>query len=321
MTNLEFSQEGEIALVKHEGEVLKAYRCPAGVWTIGCGLTKHSGVITPRPGMVISKKESRRLMHLAIERNYAPRVRKHLDTSVVRHPQAAFDGGVSFDFNSGRIHNASWPRLFRSRQFPAARKSLMQWVKGGGRVLKGLERRRRDEAEMIFEGHYPSIVPARPKPHREFSAFVIELDNETRKEVRAALASLGYKVGDLAPWIRASAVRAFQRDHDLTRDGLIGRATLSALQREIDAAKKTVTAGTGAAAGGGSVAGSDVIAETVPAGPESLGLSPELVTAAGSLLLAGAVLYGLWLAFTYRDIIAVRIANVLPGAAAWLRSF
>lgn len=321
MSNLEFSPDGATALVHHEGEVLKAYRCPAGVWTIGCGLTKHSGVITPKPGMVISKKESRRLLHLAIERNYAPRVRKHLDTSVVLHQQAAFDGGVSFDFNSGRIHNASWPRLFNSRKFDQARTSLMQWIKGGGRVLPGLKRRRRDEADMIFEGRYPSIVPARSKPHQEFAAFVIETDTETRKEVRATLARLGYKVGDQAPKIRIGAVRAFQRDRDLTQDGLIGRATLSTLQREIDARKKTVAAGTGAAAGGGSAAGGDVIVGTVPTGQESLSLSPELVTVTGTLVLAGAALYGLWLAFTYRDIIAVRIAGALPRTAAWLRSF
>lgn len=35
-------------LEAHEGVALTAYRCPAGKWTIGAGLTAASGVVEPR---------------------------------------------------------------------------------------------------------------------------------------------------------------------------------------------------------------------------------------------------------------------------------
>ena len=318
---LSFSKKGEAALVDEEGEVLKAYRCPAGRWTIGVGLTKYSGVVTPRPGMAITQVESRRLLGLAIERNYAPRVRKALDVSVVANQQSAFDGGVSFDFNTGRIHNASWTRFFNELQFTRARASFMQWVKGGGRVLPGLEKRRRNEAGMIFDGVYPSVVPARSREDSVYASFVVNVDNATRKNVRAELARLGYAVGELDHRILTEAVRAFQRDRDLTPDGLIGRATLSTLQREIDARTKAKATGAGAATGGASAAGGEAVVEAVPGGADGLGLSADLVTIMGAAVLCIALLYGLWLAWSYRDIIATRISRTLPRTAAWLRSF
>jgi hypothetical protein len=70
------SEDKGIAFLEaHEGVVLTAYRCPAGVWTIGAGLTAASGVVTPSPGMTISRAEAGRLLKLALARNYEPAVR------------------------------------------------------------------------------------------------------------------------------------------------------------------------------------------------------------------------------------------------------
>jgi len=44
------SERGIADFVADEGEVLTAYRCPAGVLTIGVGLTAGSGVVKPTPG-------------------------------------------------------------------------------------------------------------------------------------------------------------------------------------------------------------------------------------------------------------------------------
>ena len=239
------SQAGRATLRHHEGEVLKAYRCPAGIWTIGVGLTKGSGVIDPKPGMVITAAKSDELLRLALARNYEPRVRKYLDATVAPHPQAAFDGGGSFDFNTGRIHNASWVKLFNAAGFPQARASLMQWVKGGGKVLPGLKRRREDEAAMIVEGRYPAVV-RNVAPPKTWATFVIDIEPAKKRAVRQALADLGYDApeGNDPAMIRIGAVYAFQRDHDLMVDGLIGRATLSTLQREIDARGRRCWMGT-----------------------------------------------------------------------------
>ena len=101
------SEDKGIPFLKaHEGGVLTAYRCPAGKWTIGAGLTAATGVITPRAGMTITRAEASRLLKLALARNYEPAVRQALG-SVSQH---AFDGAVSFHFNTGAIGRASWVR-------------------------------------------------------------------------------------------------------------------------------------------------------------------------------------------------------------------
>jgi lysozyme len=51
------TDEGKAALIKHEGEVLHAYQCPTGHWTIGVG---HS--IDERNGGGISQRISRLLL-------------------------------------------------------------------------------------------------------------------------------------------------------------------------------------------------------------------------------------------------------------------
>ena len=51
---MQLSDKGLAFLETHEGVVLKAYRDPVGVWTIGAGLTAASGVVKPKAGMVIT---------------------------------------------------------------------------------------------------------------------------------------------------------------------------------------------------------------------------------------------------------------------------
>lgn len=313
---LKMSDKGFAVLRHHEGDVLKAYRCPAGIWTISMGLTKASGVIDPKPGMVITPEESERLTRLALYRNYEPRVRRHFRASIAVHEQQAHDGAVSFDFNTGRIHNATWVLLWREGDFAAARASLMQWVRGGGRVLPGLERRRKDEAAMIFDGRYPAI-PGGTGTARTYATFVIDVEPEKKRVIREVLADLGYDVGERSDQILIGAVKSFQADHDLTVDGLIGRATLATLQREIDARRLT-KAGAGTTAGGGATAGG---ATAAPEAVAETGIPPEVLAGGGAVLaLIGIISLGV-IAWRYRDIIAAPIQNHMPRVAAWLRSF
>lgn len=96
----------------------------------------------------------------------------------------------------------------------------------------------------------------------------------------------------------------FQRDHDLTVDGIIGKATLSTLQRRLNAPVAAVAPAGVTAAGGGS------LVDAIPA-PEWAGL-----------VVAG--LGAIWLGVTawhYRDVIAAKITDIAPGAAAYLRKF
>ena len=131
------SAAGLEQLIAEEGEALRAYRDVAGVWTIGVGLTAASGVVRPRAGMTITRSESRALLAEALARRYEPPVA----TAMPDAAQHAFDGGVSFHFNTGAIGRASWVAAWRRGDRAAVRAGLAAWNRAGGRIVEGLARR------------------------------------------------------------------------------------------------------------------------------------------------------------------------------------
>lgn len=297
------SSKGVAFLERHEGVVLKAYRCPAGVWTIGPGLTAGSGVVRPQAGMTITRAEATRLLQLALRQNYEPRV-KHAMPGAKQHE---FDGGVSFDFNTGAIHRASWVRRWIERDWAAVRSALLAWNKGGGRVLPGLTRRREEEFRLLERGEYGVLAQWPQAPG--LARIIIDMDRAALSAARDALKALGYAVGDDPAGFSEAAIRDFQRDHDLTVDGIVGRATLSALQRVIDSRQKAV-APVGATAVGGADSAVQLSSE----------LDPALAWAGPALLAIGAIWLA-WVAWQYRDTLAAAINPYLPRLARKLWSF
>jgi lysozyme len=302
---MQTSPQGRADLKLHEGEVLKAYRCPAGVLTIGVGLTSASGVVKVKPGMVITREESDRLLTEALQRNYEPRVAK----AMPKAKQHEFDGGVSFDFNTGAIHRASWVKAWKLQDWLKVHEGLMRWTKGGGKVLPGLKRRREAEYQMIRFGKYAAkrANGAAAAPVSGSAARIaLPLSADELGAVRDGFGRLGFDPGPRMDAVSGKAVRAFQAKHDLTVDGILGRATLSTLQRALDARDKAVPAvGVPAVAGASEVSGADDILTGLPW--------------AGTAVLAVGAVYALWLAWRYRDQVASAVQSPLPRVAAFLR--
>lgn len=159
---------------------------------------------------------------------------------------------------------------------------------------------------MLSEPSRPSVSVAR---------WVLQLDFAEKIAAMTAFNKLVYPVGLDSAAIPAAEIRRFQNDHGLTADGKIGRATLSTLQRRIDAAEKAKpvalasvsTTATGITAT--APTGTSDITDWIAAQPWAIGAA------------AGAVgLWGLWLAWAYRDVIAAKIQGRAPRLAAALRS-
>lgn len=299
------STQGIEFLKRHEGVVLRAYRCPAGVWTIGAGLTRGSGVVDPQPGMVITAEAADRLLAEALARNYEPRVARALFAPA----QHEFDGAVSFDFNTGAIHRASWVAAFTRRDWTGVAEGLMRWTRGGGKVLPGLERRRAEELVLMRDGDYGA--GARWPRLPGLARVTLDLSGDEMEAARAALDRLGFAPGTDRHGIAETAVRAFQERHGLTVDGILGRATLSTLQREIDARGAAAAPTVGVVMGAGESIGG--VAPDVLGVPGGEWLGPGLI--------ALGALAALWLAWRYRDLVAARLHTAAPRVAAWLRSF
>jgi lysozyme len=201
------SPEGVAFIAREEGVVTKAYRDAAGVLTVGVGHTASAGPPTPRPGMAITRQEAFQILARDLAR-FEARVNAVLPG--VTQPE--FDGAVSFDFNTGAIHKASWVKAFKRGDRNAARKGLMLWVKAGGRTVKGLVNRREAEARLIFGGDYgrgsdtgrPEPGAATPVPPPRPSA-PMPTSSGKAAPVGATAALLAVAAGIYAAWGHVAA--------------------------------------------------------------------------------------------------------------------
>jgi lysozyme len=249
---MQTSDKGRAFVAAHEGIVTRAYRDVAGVWTIGVGHTAAAGPPKPKAGMAITRDEA-----LAILAADLPKYERRVAAALPGASQPVFDGAVSFDFNTGAVHRASWVRELNAGRREAARRALMQWTKAGGRTVAGLVRRREAEARLIFAGDYGAGAAGVAAPSADMRA------------VQEDLAALGFDPGPIDGIAGAktrAAVLAYQRRHpDLVADGIAGPATRASLSRDL-AARKAVAGAAAAAAGTAvaTVAGANAAGEGAP---------------------------------------------------------
>ena len=307
---MQTSATGRAALELEEGVVLRAYRDSVGVWTIGAGLTAASGVVKPVAGMVITRAQADEMLAEALKR-YEREVEIAMcttDPSVVRPSQHAFDAGVSFHWNTGGIGRAGWVKLWKAKADRGSIwSSLTSWAKAGDKVLPALKSRRDREFRMLMDGVYRTPAPD-AEPHPIYARWALALSADETRAVFDGLRVLGYDPGVGRDRVWLSAVLAFQKDHGLTVDGIIGRATLSTMQRRLDKRAKGMlpVAAIAASLVGGATGLTDRVTQLPQAD-------------AASLTIAGLWMVGhLW---GYRDAVAAVINPTLPRFAAFLRSF
>jgi lysozyme len=156
---MKITEEGLALIRRSEGFRETAYRCPAGVWTIGYGHTAQAGPPKVVAGMKISEAEARRIL-VADAGRIAADVRAALTREL---GDAQFSALVSFAFNVGvgAFRGSSVLAAVNAGRFAEVPGRLKLWVKAGGRVLPGLERRRAAEAALFM-----SAVEAAPPPAR-----------------------------------------------------------------------------------------------------------------------------------------------------------
>ena len=136
------SQRGINLIKQFEGVRLTAYKCPAGVYTIGYGHT--SGV---QRGMKITEEEASAF--LTVDLLNSEKAVERYDC-VYHWNQNEFDALVSFTFNCGAANLRSLLRNGRRNRSQIAA-TLPLYRKAGGKVLKGLERRRVAEKALFLE--------------------------------------------------------------------------------------------------------------------------------------------------------------------------
>mgnify|MGYP001415243184 CR=1 FL=1 len=148
------SQTG-IDLIKHfEGLSLKAYLCPAKVWTIGYGTT---GVPEARPGSVITKERAEDLLKEDVEK-FSNQVWALTKGSVVSQHQ--FDALVAFAYNVGigAFKTSTMLKKLRQKDYNGTASEFLRWTKSKGKELPGLVKRRRAESLLFLGGDWKVVI-------------------------------------------------------------------------------------------------------------------------------------------------------------------
>jgi lysozyme len=131
---------------KYEGCALKAYKCPAGVQTIGYGNTKYAA-----PGKVISWDIADLYLSEDIKR-FEKYVNKTVRLDLEPHKKAAL---ISFTFNLGYIIKGNLRNniIFGSAKSAAENIKLYNKARVKGKLtpLNGLTKRRNTEATLYLE--------------------------------------------------------------------------------------------------------------------------------------------------------------------------
>lgn len=126
-----------------EGLRLAAYKCPAGVPTIGYGTTR--GV---KMGMTVTKDEAEKLLQADVT-PFSDRINKLVK---VKLNQNQFDALVSFVYNvgSGAFADSTMLKLINQNLLDDAANQFIRWNKANGEVLTGLTRRRMTERDLFL---------------------------------------------------------------------------------------------------------------------------------------------------------------------------
>ena len=130
-------------IIDFEGCKLTAYKCPAGVWTIGVGHTK--GV---KQGQAITEAQAMSLL----KGDLLP-CENYVNNLGVCKTQGQFDALVDFAFNLGtaalgRSTLLKYIRAKKPEQY--IREEFGKWVNSKGMRLKGLVIRRQWEADRYY---------------------------------------------------------------------------------------------------------------------------------------------------------------------------
>ena len=160
------TSEAGISLIKHfEGVRLKPYRCPALLWTVGVGHVLYPRQIhltmgeranfqlDPAHNRLFTKEEVDDLLRNDLRR-FERGVERLCGTNI---SQCQFDALVSFAFNLGlgTLQRSTLRRKHLRKDYAGAASEFLKFVRAGGRILPGLQRRRIAERLLYVKHHNP----------------------------------------------------------------------------------------------------------------------------------------------------------------------
>ena len=141
---MNISKEGIALIKKFEGCELEAYKCAAGVWTIGYGHTKDV-----KDGDSITKEDAESMLVHELQ-EYCNAVDEAVKVDL---DQNQFDALVSWTYNLGpnNLKSSTMLGVLNQGKYDEVPVQIKRWNKASGEVKQGLIRRREAES-LLFQG-------------------------------------------------------------------------------------------------------------------------------------------------------------------------
>jgi len=140
-----------VALCKRfEGFRSKPYLCPAGVATIGYGNTYYgNGAKVALSDEPISETIAETLLLHELQFTYLPGVLRNCPILLTDERKCNAVVDFCYNLGIGRLQTSTLKRKINEQNWEAAKDQLLLWNKAGGRVLPGLDKRRKAEATLL----------------------------------------------------------------------------------------------------------------------------------------------------------------------------
>ncbi|OBY75884.1 lysozyme [Acinetobacter gyllenbergii] len=143
------SRVGIDLITSFEDTRLNAYDDGVGVWTIGYGTTVYPNGINVKKGDVCSLDQAKAYFAFDLKR-----FERAVNSSVnVAINQNQFDALVSLVYNIGQtaFSKSTLLKKLNGKDYQGAADQFPRWNKGGGKVMKGLVRRRDAERALFLK--------------------------------------------------------------------------------------------------------------------------------------------------------------------------
>ena len=211
MANRKISQNGLKLIMQFEGCRLQAYKCAAGVWTIGYGHT--AGVYS---GMKITQAQAEEYLKQDCEK-FEKYVNNPVYVPITETlNQNQFDALVSFAFNCGA---GNLKKLCAGRTAAQIAAAIPKYNKAAGNVLAGLTRRRAAEVKLF---NTPvSVTNKENNESEEYDMKTIKKGSKG-KAVKVWQIIVGTTADGTFGSGTESITKTWQKVHGLTPDGIVG---------------------------------------------------------------------------------------------------
>lgn len=199
-----------------EGCRLEAYRCPAGVPTVGWGATRLQDRAV-QMGDKVTQEFADELLVNQVENLFAPGLFALLPMAKTWKPdqQAAL---VSWAFNVGlgAVEDSTLRRRLLAKELPATvvAEELPRWNRGdGGKVLEGLKRRRAAEVALFLGAAPATVAPPTSRPHLRLTR-AGKKDGRGLELLKLQYIKAGAVVGELLAVSGAPRAQVFRKGAD-----------------------------------------------------------------------------------------------------------